>query len=269
MVIQNNDDDKATSMNPAQSWNPSSYSKNAGFVAELGLPVLQLLDPKPHQRILDLGCGDGVLTKKIADTGAMVMGIDSSPDQVAAAVTKGLDARLASGDSMTFVEEFDAVFSNAALHWILNIDAVIAGVWRALQPGGHFVGEFGGAGNVAQVEQGVKEALKSCSIDPEPLVPWYFPDSDEYGRCLQEGGFQVDHIELIERPTPLPGPLGDWLELFAQNFLNAVPGDEREALKADIAARLENDLCGDDGVWVVDYVRLRFKAIKLNGDGDD
>ena len=264
MVTRNKDGGDASSNPSTQSWDPGTYSKNAGFVAELGLPVLDLLNPQPDERILDLGCGDGVLTEKIAAIGARVIGIDSSPDQVAAARAKGLDARHASGESITFVEEFDAVFSNAALHWILNPDAVIAGVWRALEPAGRFVGEFGGEGNVETVIIGVKEALKNRGVDPEPLIPWYFPSTEDYRRRLQTVGCMVEGIELIDRPTPLPGPLGDWLELFAQNFLNAVPAGDRDSLKSDIAESLKDDLRRDDGVWVVDYVRLRFKAVKSN-----
>lgn len=256
------DDPEVPSDLSGHSWNPDTYSKNAGFVAELGMPVLDLLSPLEGERILDLGCGDGVLTEKIVSVGADVIGIDSSPDQILAAAAKGLDARLASGEAISFYEEFDAVFSNAALHWILRPEAVIAGVWRALKPGGRFVGEFGGEGNVATVAMGIKAALKERGIDSDPLTPWYFPSAEEYAKRLKAGGFNVESIALIERPTPLPGPLDDWLELFAQSFLNGVPDGQRENLKQEIAHLVKDDLCREDGVWVADYVRLRFKSFK-------
>ena len=137
-----------------QTWNPDQYARNAGFVPALGLPVVELLDPQPGERILDLGCGDGVLTEKLASLGCQVVGVDSSAAQVAAAQARGLDARVVDAHELPFEAEFDAVFSNAALHWMRQPEAVIAGVWRALEPGGRFVGELGGAGNIAPVLDG-------------------------------------------------------------------------------------------------------------------
>jgi SAM-dependent methyltransferase len=244
-----------------QNWDPARYQKNAGFVAEHGLPLLTLLAPRTGERILDLGCGDGALTAKLAEL-ATVVGVDASRDQVAAAKARGLDARVADAARLPFTEEFDAVFSNAALHWIRDPDAVIDGVWRALKPGGRFVAECGGAGNVAKIIAALLPALDRRGIDGRAAVPWYFPSPAEYRARLERRGFRLRSIELFERPTPLPGRLGDWLDTFAESFLAAVPPIERPRLKEEVEAALRPSLCDSAGRWTADYVRLRFAAEK-------
>jgi len=157
-----------------QHWDPARYQRNAGFVAVLGQPVVELLAPRPDERILDLGCGEGTLTAVRARQ-ARVTGVDASVEQVAAARVRGLDAHVADGTRLgCFAEEFDAVFSNAALHWMRDPDAVIDGVWRALKPGGCFVGECGGAGNVATVRGALVAVLARRGIDGDAASPWYF-----------------------------------------------------------------------------------------------
>ena len=245
---------------PSQTWIAERYARNARFVAELGLPVVELLAPKPGERILDLGCGDGVLTEKIAVLGARVTGIDASPSQVAAALSRGLDARLMDALALTFETEFDAVFSNAAMHWMLSPDKVIAGVRRALKPGGRFVAEMGGHGNVAHVERALLRALERRGHDERAATPWYFPRPEDYRQRLEAHGFRVDEIALFPRPTPLPDSLGDWLDTFAESFLRVLPEAERPAMKAEVADELGPHLKDHRGRWTVDYVRLRFTA---------
>ena len=245
-----------------QRWDPERYRRNAGFVAALGAPLIDLLAPRPGERVLDLGCGDGRLTEKLVELGAAVVGVDASAEQVAAARARGLDARLADGAALHFAEDFDAVLSNAALHWMTRPDRVIAGVWRALEPGGRFVGEMGGAGNVARVRGALLEALARHGLDGAAADPWYFPSVEDYTARLEAAGFEVAEIALIERPTELPGRLGDWLETFAEPFLFLVPAAARPELIAEVEDALADDLRSPDGRWVVDYVRLRFRALK-------
>ena len=252
-----------------QTWNPELYARAAGFVPALGLPVLELLAPQPGERILDLGCGDGVLTARLASLGCQVVGVDSSPAQIAAARARGLDARVVDGQHLPFDAEFDAVFSNAALHWMRDPDSVIAGVWRALEPGGRFVGEMGGAGNIASILAALDVVLPRYGVDPRALNPWYFPDEQAYRKRLEAAGFEVTFVERFARPTPLPGELGDWLETFAGGFLRTFAGDARAQLIAELSDFLRPRLMNDEDTWVVDYVRLRFAAIKPWSETDE
>lgn len=246
---------------PPHVWDPERYARCARFVSDLGAPVVDLLAPRPGQRVLDLGCGDGALTARLAARGCVVVGVDASPAQVAAARARGLDARVMDGQRLAFDGEFDAVFSNAALHWMPDPDAVIDGVWRALRPGGRFAGEMGGAGNVATVREALADGLRRRGIDPARVDPWYFPTAEEYRARLTARGFDVVYAALLPRPTPLPVELSAWLETFAQTYLDAVPPAARAAFLEEVTARTRPRLC-PAGRWVVDYVRLRFLAVK-------
>jgi SAM-dependent methyltransferase len=243
-----------------QTWSPERYDKHARFVSDLGMPVVELLAPRAGERILDLGCGDGVLTEKLVAMGCRVVGVDASAAQVAGARARGLDCRVGDGEALAFDHEFDAVFSNAALHWMRRSDAVIAGVRRALAPGGRFVGEMGGHGCVAQIVRALGRALASRGIEAARHDPWYFPTAEDYRARLEAHGFVVDSIALFPRPTPLPGDVTGWLETFAESFLVAVPAGERPALLAEVREALRPALSDAAGNWTADYVRLRFAA---------
>ena len=245
-----------------QQWHPESYVKHAGFVAELGVPVLELLNPQSGERILDLGCGDGRLTEKLVQIGCEVMGVDGSAAQVEGARAKGLTAVVMDGQELTFENEFDAVFSNAALHWMKRPDDVIAGVRRALRGNGRFVAEMGGHGNVVIIRTALHEALRRRGLTPETADPWYFPTPEAYQAKLETQGFRVTSIELIPRPTPLPGDISGWLATFAESFTNCLPEEERAGFVAELREALRPLLCDEMGNWTADYVRLRFAAIK-------
>jgi trans-aconitate methyltransferase len=247
---------------PSQDWKADRYAQHAHFVPALGAPVLELLKPQLGERILDLACGDGVLTEKIAAAGAIVVGIDAAADMIAAATKRGLDARVMEGGKLQFSEEFDAVFSNAALHWMKqDRDAVIAGVYRALKPGGRFVAEMGGHGCVAAITIALLAVLERHGIkDGAATIPWYFPTVDDYRARLARAGFEVDYIELIPRPTPLPTNMAGWLELFAQPLLNRLPADQRPHAVEETVEMLRPVLCDEQGRWTGDYIRLRFAA---------
>ena len=248
----------------AQEWNSARYAANARFVSDLGQPVLDLLNPQPGERILDLGCGDGALTEKLIAAGAHVVGIDGSADMVEAAQKRSIDVRLMDGYSLTFEHEFDAVFSNAALHWMSkDPDGVIRGVHRALKQGGRFAGEFGGHGCVAAIVVALCSAIERRGVPrPESLIPWYFPTVEEYRLRLQRVGFEVTYIALIPRSTALPTGMRGWLETFAIPFTKVISEPDRGDFLDDVTERLRPVLCDQEGTWTADYVRLRFAAVK-------
>jgi SAM-dependent methyltransferase len=252
-------------MSNAQSWDPERYERNARFVSELGSPVVALLAPRAGERILDLGCGDGVLTERLVALGCEVVGVDASQAQIEAARGRGLDARVVSGERLSFHEEFDAVFSNAAMHWMRDPDAVIDGAWRALRPGGRFVAELGGAGCVDIIRTALIAALDRRGIDGAAADPWFFPSDVEYRPRLERRGLVVRYIALIPRPTPLPGELIGWLDTFAESFSSKLPPADRPAFLKEVQEAIRPQLCGADGRWTADYVRLRFAADKPRG----
>ena len=247
----------------AQHWNPERYQREAGFVAELGRPLLDLLPLQPDDRILDLGCGDGRLTLDAAARGARMVGVDLSPDLVAAARARGLDAQVADAAALPYPDaSFDGVLSNAALHWMTAPEPVLGEVARVLKPGGRFVGELGGAGNVAAIVGAITNALAQRGIEVTRAYPWYFPTPDQYRGQLAAAGFTVERLERFARPTDLPADISGWLATFAESFLAQVPAGDRDQLVADIRTALEPTLRRGDGRWVADYVRLRFAAHK-------
>lgn len=253
-------------MSAAQTWDPASYARNARFVSDLASAVVELLAPRPGERILDLGCGDGALTKKLVELGCEVVAVDSSAPQVEAARKLGLDAHVMDAEALPFGEEFDAVFSNAVLHWIKRADGMIEAVHRSLKPEGRFVAECGGYGCVQKVRTALVHALNQRGLDGEAHVPWYFPTRGDYATRLERAGFRVDSIALIPRPTPLPGDIIPWLETFAHSFLNSLPASERAEYLGEVRAVLEPQLRESTGTWVADYVRLRFAATKICHD---
>ena len=243
-----------------QQWDPDTYARNARFVSELGAGVVALLAPQPGERILDLGCGDGALTATLVSSGCRVVAVDGSPAQVAAARARGLDASVARAEALPFEAEFDAVFSNAVLHWVRDADAAIASVFRALKPGGRFVAELGGHRCVIAIRTALSSALARRGIDAVACDPWFFPTGEDYRTRLEARGFIVGKLMLFPRPTPLPGDISGWLETFAQPFLGAVKPDDRQMLIREVRTALEPQLYDPARGWVADYTRLRFAA---------
>ncbi|MEE4350055.1 MAG: methyltransferase domain-containing protein [Pacificimonas sp.] len=241
----------------AHSWDASAYAKNAAFVPALGQPVLDLLAPRPGERILDLGCGDGVLTQRLVDAGADVLGVDTSAPMLAAARQRGLIVQEMDGQALTFDGEFDAILSNAALHWMPDQRAVYRGVFRALKPGGRFVAECGGQGNIAAMRTALRAVMEQRGLSvPETQT---YPSADAATRQLEAAGFAVESAQLIPRPTPLPGGMAHWFRTFRHGF---IPEGHQESIIAAAVALLRPALCDDEGRWTADYVRLRFKALK-------
>lgn len=248
-------------MSRTTTWNPATYARDARFVAELGEPLIDLLAPTNGEIIMDLGCGDGALTEKIS-RGVSIVGTDASFAQARAAKERGLSIVVVDGHHLCFKRQFDAVFTNAALHWMRRPETVVKGVWQCLKPGGRFIGEFGAKGNVETVRSALHEALLHRGIDPLAVDPWYFPSAEDFSNLLVNSSFTVRSIEIIQRPTPLPGELFDWLEIFAQPFTNAIEQHHRQSFLDEVCQRSETALRNADGRWTVDYVRLRFAAVK-------
>lgn len=240
-------------------WNAGGYDKNARFVSDLGAPVLELLGAQAEERILDLGCGDGALTVKIP---GIVMGIDQSKAMIQAARDRGLEVRDADMHSFDLERRFDAVFTNAVLHWTKDIDAVLRCVAKHLEPGGRFVGEFGGFGNVAAIETAWR-AVTGVATRP------YYPTPAEFSARLEAAGFQCNSVQLIPRPTPLATGMRKWLETFRAYTIADRPVAEQEDLIARAEALLRPSLCDQSGNWIADYARLRFHATLVTEAGQD
>jgi trans-aconitate methyltransferase len=247
-----------------QTWNTDAYTANGRFVAMLASGVVELLAPQPGERVLDLGCGDGALTEQLAATGAKVIGVDNSQSMLQAARKRGLNVELHSADALPYQHEFDAVFSNAVLHWLSaeKHPAVLAGVYRALRPGGRLVAEMGGQGNIAAIRTALSAVLEDYGINTERAAASFYPAPAEYRRLLEGAGFAVNSIELIPRPTPLPNGMKAWLETFRNGVLDRLSTTDRDTALTRVVALLEPILRDHNGNWVADYVRLRFHATK-------
>jgi SAM-dependent methyltransferase len=233
-------------------WDAAEYARVGSFVPELGMAALDLLDPRPGERILDVGCGDGALTRKIVERGASVVGVDNSPEMVAAAVAAGLDARLCDAAAMAFDAEFDGAFCNASLHWMLDKHGVAAAVFRALKPGGRFAGEFGGKGNIARLRGALDAELVGRGYAPPLESANWYATPEEFADVYGAAGFTGIDARLIDRPTPLEHGVAAWILTFRAGWLEraGVPKAEWGNLAAAVAARV--------GTPEADYVRLRF-----------
>lgn len=248
-------------------WDASAYDSKHSFVWKYGREVLELLSPREGERILDLGCGTGHLTSQIAAIGATVIGLDKSPAMIERARTLYPDLRFETADatSFRFDEPFDAVFSNAAIHWMKDQDGVAASIWRALKPGGRFVAEFGGKGNIQKLRSALREVLDAGGYTwDREATRRYYASIGEYAALLESHAFRVTYATHFDRPTKLDGGesgLQKWLEVFADNELAGVPAEERGQVFRAVEQRLRPDLLRE-GNWFLDYKRLRVVAIK-------
>ncbi|GIP39280.1 methyltransferase type 11 [Paenibacillus sp. J31TS4] len=249
-----------------QKWDAQHYDGKMGFVAKLGAGVLELLDARPEERVLDLGCGTGALTNELASRGAQVEGIDLSEEMIEAAKANYPHIPFAVEDAHSYRADapFDAVFSNAALHWMRQPERVIEAVAANLRPGGRFAAEFGGADNVSAIVSAIGGVLEErFGIDADSRNPWYYPTIGEYASLLERQGFRVLSAEHFDRPTPLPeGDRGlrNWLDTFAGIFFAGLTESEREEAYREIEERARPKLYRD-GCWYGDYRRLRILAV--------
>lgn len=257
-------------VNVASRWSAADYQQNAGFVPALGAAALALLDPRPGEMILDIGCGDGALTQQINAAGAKVIGLDASPEMVEAARSRGVDAYLADAQALDLEAQsgrfgrFDAAFSNAALHWMLDPAAVAHGVLALLRPGGRFVGEMGGEGNVARLRAGIRAELTERGYALPAEDPQWYASPDAFRSIYGEAGFADIDAELIERPTPLPAGIHGWVKTFRTGWMDVagVAPEDRDEIALAVECRLAPELQQADGTFIADYVRLRFRMVK-------
>jgi SAM-dependent methyltransferase len=233
-------------------WDAADYARVGGFVPELGQAALDLLDPQPGEHILDIGCGDGTLTLMIKEMGADVVGIDNSLSMVAAAKAKGLDARLMDAAQLKFGEAFDAAFSNATLHWVLDKERAARAIWFALRPGGRFAGEMGGQDNLARLRETLDDVLVERGFGPPTYASNWYPSPEEFTAVYDAAGFTEIEARLIDRPTELEHGVAAWVTTFRAGWLDraGVPHEERQSIADAVAARV--------GSNIADYVRLRF-----------
>ncbi len=239
-------------------WDAADYARVGGFVPALGAAALDLLDPQPGEAILDVGCGDGTLTEKIIERGASVVGIDNSLSMIGAARARGLDARLMDAAQLKFAEAFDAAFSNATLHWVLDKERAARAIWFALRPGGRFAGEMGGDGNLAKLRIALDDELVARGYGPPSYAANWYPGVEEFVALYESAGFKDIDARLIERPTPLEHGVAAWVLTFRAGWLDraGVPDSERPAIADAVAQRVGTD--------IADYVRLRFIMRKPN-----
>ncbi|MES2137133.1 MAG: methyltransferase domain-containing protein [Pseudomonadota bacterium] len=239
-------------------WDAADYARIGGFVAELGEAALDLLDPQPGEHVLDVGCGDGALTQKIVERGASVVGIDNSLSMVAAAKARRLDARLMDAAELRFSEAFDAAFSNATLHWVLDKERAARAIWFALKPGGRFAGEMGGEGNLKLLREALDDVLVTRGFGPPTYAANWYPTPEEFAAVYETAGFRDIDARLIERPTMLEHGVAAWVTTFRKGWLDraGVPQEERADIAQAVADRV--------GSNVADYVRLRFMMRKPN-----
>ena len=247
--------DAATS---TSQWDAADYARIGGFVPALGQAALDLLDPQPGEHILDVGCGDGTLTLKIKEAGADVVGIDNSISMISAARAKGLDARLMDAGQLKFGEAFDAAFSNATLHWVLDKERAARAIWFALKPGGRFAGEMGGQKNLSKLRRALDDELVERGFGPPTYAANWYPSPEEFTAVYEQAGFKDIEARLIERPTELEHGVAAWVTTFRAGWLDraGVPHEERQAIADAVAERVGTD--------IADYVRLRFMMRKPN-----
>jgi len=254
-------------MQPTNTWDAQLYNEKHNFVYDYGTGLIDLLAPKPEERILDLGCGSGELTAKINTVAKGTVGIDKSPEMVAKAKAQFPNCAFEVGDAvnLNFSEPFDAVFSNATLHWVLDYKKAIQNIYASLVDGGRMVAEFGGKDNVMAITDTLRDCLcQSGYVRQSALQLWFFPSIGEYTSALESQGFTVTFAQWYDRPTALADSetgIADWLQMFAKPFFDRISADHALEIRNEVQDSLRDRLF-KNGTWYADYKRIRIVAFK-------
>lgn len=248
------------------NWNANLYDTKHAFISNYGNDLIELLAAKKDEKVLDLGCGTGDLAKKLHDIGVDVIGVDQSENMVSEALKKYPAVQFSVGDAtdLGYENEFDAVFSNATLHWIKQPKQVLNCVYKSLKVGGRFVAEFGGKGNVQIITKEIIHQWQEAGFDfNDKQFPWYFPSIGEYATLMEESGFAVTFMQHFERPTPLDGDDGlrNWIKMFCGTMFKHSTEEEVDSIITKVENNLKNVLY-KDGSWIADYKRIRVIGVK-------
>ncbi|MBO0994142.1 class I SAM-dependent methyltransferase [Bacillus sp. SD088] len=247
--------------NAHDAWNSKLYDQSHSFVSKFRESIITLLAPKNGERILDLGCGTGDLAQQITDLGTRVFGVDQSSNMIAEAKEKypHIPFKVEDARSLPYQDEFDAVFSNATLHWIQPPEEVLSSIYKALVPGGRLIAEFGGKGNVQKIVDALLLQFQKNEIkEGERRIPWYFPSIGEYTTLMEKAGFHVTFAQHFDRPTPLEGKDGlkKWLNMFGDSIFKGLTTDEKDELIQGTENHLQATMFRN-GQWLADYKRIR------------
>lgn len=248
------------------NWNASLYDGKHAFVSQYGQNLIELLAPKPGERILDLGCGTGDIAHQLYENGVNVIGVDNSINMVEQAKNKYPQIKFTVQDatSLKYNNEFDAVFSNATLHWVKPPIKALLGIYHSLKPGGRFVAEFGGKGNVQTISNAIMKQIEAAGYEfKKEHFPWFYPSIADYSTLMEEVGFRVTFAQHFNRPTPLNGNHGlrNWIEMFGNQLFSSVPEESKDAIIKNVEMRLKDSLY-KDGNWIADYKRIRVIGVK-------
>ena len=249
-------------MKETNNWNADKYKKHADFVSNLATPVVNLLNPIENEKILDLGCGDGTLAVEIEKFNTKVIAVDLSQSMVEKAKEKNIEAYVMSATELNFNNEFDAVFSNAVLHWVKDSKIAINKINTSLKNNGRFIAEFGGYGNIKFLTDAMQKVFDNHQEYGTFNNPWYFPSDEDYKKLLEDNGFKVEYIELIPRPTSIDD-ISNWLDIFANGIVSQLTNEQQLSFKQEVREILRPKIYTEKNGWTADYVRLRFKAIKI------
>ncbi|PLT33501.1 trans-aconitate 2-methyltransferase [Bacillus sp. V5-8f] len=248
------------------TWNPNLYDVKHSFVSKYGNDLVELLAPKEGEKILDVGCGTGDLAKKLYDSRVDVVGVDKSKNMILQATSKYPNIRFMVRDAtdLEYDNEFDAVFSNAALHWVKPAKKALISIFNSLKQGGRFVAEFGGKGNVQMITDEIIKQMEELGLEfKAEQFPWYFPSIGEYSSLMEETGFRVLFVQHYDRPTVLDGKDGlkNWIEMFGSGFFGDMSESKKDYIIKEVENNLKETLC-KDGHWIADYKRIRVIGVK-------